>query len=265
MAYSWESLIPYGVQFGLGTLGNRITTGPQRGQNEWERQRYEEERKRRNLMQSFAAPSMFKALGYQPDQIPQMTSQVRGNQLGSGSTGNVSATPQSGTSKALGAAGTGLGIAGTAGSLGLLGGLGGATKVGLGGVSATQGASAIPGALGLGGGAGILGLGAATIPVLGGLLAGGAYAANKIGQGRRTANTATGEGGFERNFNDALARISAGQGTLADLQAARQQYEQGANAYIGAGGNQRKVGQQSLNNQDLQETYRRLLAQLGGS
>ena len=231
--------LPAGVQFGLGTLGNRMASGPSREQNAWERQKYEEEQRRRNLMQSYAAPSMFKALGYQPDQIPGMTQQVRGSQLGGSSTGNAGMVPQtqgSTASKALGGVGTGLALG-----------------------------SMVPGGAGaIGAGLGALGIGAGAIPFIGPALLGAGLAANKIGQGRRTANTATGEGGFERNFTDALTRISSGQGSLEDLQAARQQYEQGANAYIGAGGNQRKVGQQSLNNQDLQETYRRLLAQLQG-
>lgn len=111
----------------------------------------------------------------------------------------------------------------------------------------------------------MLGLGAATVPVLGGLVAGGAYAANKIGQGRRTANKATGDGGFEDEFNDALAWISAGQGSLEDLRQARQNYEQAANAWIAKGGNQRKVAEQSLyKNDPLHQTYQTLLRQLGG-
>lgn len=263
---SWTDLIPYGVSFGLGTLGNRIATGPARANNEWERQQYEQERQRRNMLQSFAAPSMLRALGHQPEQINQMTRQIGGSAPIGSSTGNtaVPQTPQSGASKALGAVGTGLGMAGMAGNLGLLGSLVPATKVGLGVTGTAAGAGGVPGALGLGGGAGLLGLGAATIPVLGGLIAGGAYAANKIGQGRRTANKATGGGGFEDQFRQVLERAAAGQAGLQELQQARQAYEQAAQAWIGAGGRQRTVAEQSLSNEPLHQTYQTLIRQYGG-
>lgn len=224
MAYDWQSLIPYGVQFGLGTLGNRMATGPIREQNEWQRQQYEQERQRRNLMQSFAAPSMLKALGHQPEQIPGMTQQVRGNPpLGSGSTGNgmVPQAQDSRAGKILGGASAGLGAAGV---LGL---------------------SSMAGPLGLAAGLGSL-------------------AVSQIGKGRRTANMATGNEGFEGQFRGVLERAARGEASLQELQAARQAYEQAIQAWQSQGGNHAKVAGQSLQNQPLQQTYQTLLSQLGG-
>lgn len=265
--FDWRSLIPHGISAGVGLLGQRMASGPAREQNAWQRAMVESEMRRRNMLQGYAAPSMLHALGYRdPKDIADRTAAISGPAPGMGSTWNNSAVPQtptSGASTALSIAGKGLGAAGTAGSLGLLGSLAPATKVGLGITTSAAGAGGVPGALGLGGGAGLLGLGAATIPVLGGLIAGGAYAANKIGQGRRTANQATQGEGFENQFVGTLQRAAQGQATAQELAAARQTYEQNAQAWMAQGGQHARVAQQSLANRDLQQTYNTLIGQLG--
>lgn len=93
--------------------------------------------------------------------------------------------------------------------------------------------------------------------------------ANKFGAGHRTADTATGEGGFEQVFGQRMADIvkqrDAGDkaGAAKALQQAYLDYQQATNAYRGKGGNYRKVAEQSLTNQPLQQTYRSIAQSLG--
>lgn len=68
-------------------------------------------------------------------------------------------------------------------------------------------ATGLKGALGLGGGSGLFGLGAATIPVIGGALAGiTMLATNLIGRGRRTANEFVQN--FQNPFGDLIGQIT---------------------------------------------------------
>lgn len=60
------------------------------------------------------------------------------------------------------------------------------------------------------GGGGLLGLGSATIPVVGGLILGGALLAKHyVGAGRHQADVLTGEGGLNNAFEKTLAQIDA--------------------------------------------------------
>jgi hypothetical protein len=270
MAIDWGKILPAGIGVGATLLGSKLSADAANKGSEREWELIQQEMARRNAIQGQMAPTLGRALGMRnPATLQRFQSTLSGQPsgypgTGGGGTTQVPPTPTSGTSKTLGAVGTGLGVAGAAGGAGLLGSLAAPTKTAIGGLTATGTTGGIPGALGLGGGSGLLGLGAATIPVLGGLIAGGAFAANKIGQGRRTANTATQGEGFEKQFVDALTRISAGQGTLQDLDNAYNNYTQGVNSYRAMGGKHKIVAEQSLANKPLQETYQRLRAQLGG-
>lgn len=63
---------------------------------------------------------------------------------------------------------------------------------------------------GAAGGGGLLGLGSMTIPVVGGIIAGGVLLANHfIGQGRKAADKLTGKGGIQHAFEDTLNQIDA--------------------------------------------------------
>ena len=96
-----------------------------------------------------------------------------------------------------------------------------------------------------------------------GMVLGGAVA-NQVGKGRRTANLATGGGGFETVFADAMAKAARGEISLADLQKAKQNYDNQTNAWIAQGGNHEKVARQSMSNPQLQSTWATLMRQLGG-
>ncbi len=107
------------------------------------------------------------------------------------------------------AAGAGAAGAGGAASVALPAGQVGSIA----GIGSTAPATGLTGALGLGGGSGLLGLGAATIPVVGGIIAGGALLANHfIGEGRKAADKLTGEGGIQHAFEDTLNQIDAQPG-----------------------------------------------------
>ncbi len=98
---------------------------------------------------------------------------------------------------ATGALGTGVGTAGTAGAAG---------------TAASAPAGGLTGALGLGGGSGLFGLGAATIPVVGGAVAGIALLAKHFfgnGGDRQAANQLTGSGGVHDFFDQASQQINA--------------------------------------------------------
>ncbi len=202
----------------------------------------EQEFARRNMMQGLAAPSMMHALGYRnPQQIASGVAQIRGTAPAPGAqptmAGGAPAPGSSGLSKGLGAASTGLGIASAV-----------APK-------ATSGAL------------GALGIGGIGIPILGAGLAAGAFAANKIGQGRRAANSFV--DAVENPFGAQLEQISAMAAT--DPASAKQQFAQAyqnfqnqANSEIARGGNQAKVAQQALANPKLMQTIQQLQAQLGG-
>ena len=256
------SWIPAAVGAGASILGSVMQGKAANKGSERKWELLAEEMKRRNALQGILAPQTLHALGYRnPADIEQATNVIR---VGPASGSPMGAPPPSSApstaGKVLGAAGTGLGIAGAAGGAGLLGSLAPATKVGLGITGTAAGAGGVPGALGLGGGAGMLGLGAATIPVLGGLIAGGAYAANKIGQGRRTANKMT-QGGPQEQFEAEMGQAR----TAAELDAAYQKFMSSVNQWKAAGGNSAKVADQALNKTPvLWQTYETRRRELGG-
>lgn len=155
-------------------------------------------------------------------------------------------------------AGTGLGYSGTL-AAGIPGLIAPAPAVVTGGIAGTGAAGAaagaapatgLTGALGLGGGSGMFGLGAATIPVVGGIIAGGALLAKHyVGAGRKQADKLTGEGGLQRAFESTLDDIDSASGYTA-----AQKWESKVQAYAELekrvlefarkGKNQRKVARQ---------------------
>ena len=245
MPFDWNKWLPLimgGASAGTGLIGAKMVSNQMNRGNDLSQlnsQRMydmaQQERQRRDQLSRMIMPNLMQGMGVSGPQARQYIGQMPSDASPGPATSNsemstsapvsVPQTPTSKTSKVMGGIGGGLGIAG---SLRLAGALGPAAPF------------------------------AAPALMLGGL------AANKIGQGRRTANLATGDGGFEKTFVDALTRISAGGGSLKDLQAAKQAYDQNTKAWIAQGGNQAKVAQQSLNNQPLQQTYQTLLRQLGG-
>lgn len=112
--------------------------------------------------------------------------------------------------------------------------LGGSAAGGLAGTAgATAAGTAAPatgltGALGLGGGSGLMGLGAATIPIVGGIIAGGILLANHyIGAGRKQADKLTDEGGLQNSFEKTLATIrQSNQSPEQQWQSSSQAYDQ---------------------------------------
>lgn len=250
MAYSWSSLIPQGVGFGLGILGNKIANRANQQQNAWSRALTEQEIRRRNMLQGIAAPSMLRALGYtDPNQIQRMTMQISGQ--GMNPTGNFNApnTPGSTAGKILGLGATGAGLGGLA-AQGLA-----ATGMNVGALAGPL--SFLGGPVGMAA-AGVLGL--------------GSLAANKISQGRRTANLATQNGGYEQQFDQAMAEAVRRRDS-GDLEGAKQVLQQGYNTFMeGArafqqkGGNYAKVAEQALTqNKPKWDTYRAIAQSLGMS
>ena len=224
MPFDYRSLIPAGIGAGASILGGALQN---RSRNrDWEL--YQQELARRNQLQGMAMPGILRAVGYRdPQQIAQMQLQVSGEQpLGASGANVVPSTPGSTPGSTLGKT---LGAGGAGLGIASLAGFGGP----IGGLAA------------------------------GGLILGGKVA-DQFGKGRRTANQATGGGGFETVFADALAKAARGEISLADLQQAKQNYDNQANAWIAQGGNNEKVARQSMSNPQLQSTYATLMHQLGG-
>lgn len=238
-----HQLIGQGVnwlgQMGLGYLANR----PIAKQNAWQRAMVEQQIARRNALQGLALPSMIRALGYRdPQQIQAMTGQVNAAS-GMPATPIATTPPATGTGTlgkigaGAGVAGLGLGLAGKA-----IGGFGGAALGGLGATLGPVGAGVALGAMGL----------------------------NKIGQGRRTANIGTGEGGFERAFDQAMAQAvrlrDAGniEGARQALQQGHATFMAGINEFRNRGGNYQKVAEQAMNaNPAKWQTYQSIAQSLG--
>jgi hypothetical protein len=106
--------------------------------------------------------------------------------------------------------GLGGAAAGAAGSAGAAGAGAGTAATTAAGTIAPHAATGVTGALGLGGGAGLFGLGAATIPVIGGAVAGIALLAKHFfgnGGDRKAANQLTGSGGVHDFFTQATQQI----------------------------------------------------------
>ncbi len=210
---------------GFGLLGSYLTARPQNRYAEQQRELQQAEMARRNQMQGQMAPMLAHWMGIRNPQ------QIR--QYQQAALGNTPPQQQQ-------AAG--------------------------GGAESTPTASKVLGAAGAGlGVAGALGIGGAAVPFLGPALLGGAYAAKKIGAGRRAANQATADSGYEGQLKNTLEQMSAQGGSLQDLEQAYQQYLAATQAAMAAGGNRKKVAQQSLANQPLQGTYQTLRRQLGGA
>jgi hypothetical protein len=155
-----------------------------------------------SLLNGRTAPTFGASIG---DMLPENTDLLNQiadfNSSGSGDIADMIGIPGGGGDSGIG------GLASTATSL-LPKSLTGAASGALAGVGH---------ALGLGGASGILGLGSATIPVIGGVVAGGILASKLIGRGRKAANELTGPGGIQREFEDALRQIDAAPG-LTDQQ-----------------------------------------------
>lgn len=77
------------------------------------------------------------------------------------------------------------------------------------GSTVSKAAGGVGSALGLGGGPGLLGLGSATIPVVGGVIAGGLLAKHLIGRGRRAADELTNPSGIQNAFEGTLQEIDS--------------------------------------------------------
>ncbi len=231
--FNWQSLIGPALGIAGGVLGTKAANQPE----QWRQKIIESEIARRNMFQGFAAPGMFKALGYSPADVQSHMAQMGGP---AASTGGYGVTPggASTTQKILGGAGSAAGIAGAVGKIAPHF----ASKLGIG---------ALGGPVGLGIGAALTGA-----QILGG----------QIGKGRRAANDFV--RGVENPFGQDLAQISALAKT--DPQAAAQMlrekygnYRAAAQQEMGAGGNRAKTAQQSLGNPALQQTVQQLAAQLG--
>jgi hypothetical protein len=192
----------------------------------------QQEQQRRDMLTRAILPQMGRTLG-NPGlaQLGSTYGQIGGNSnMGQGG-GLVPQTPGSSAGKALGIGGAGLGMASAAG----LGALGGPP-----GMAAT------------------------------GALLGGKYIANQVGKGRRTANLATGEGGHERQFDEAMAeavrRRDAGdiEGAKQILQQGYAAFMQGNQAFQAQGGNHAKVANQAMNsNKPKWDTYQSIAQSLG--
>ena len=205
-----------------------------------------EEMKRRNQMQAMLAPSTLHALGYRnPSDIEQATSVIRGTPSPM-SAGAPPPGPQGSTAgKVLGAASTGLGVAGAIGSAVSKPAIAGGFLPVFGGGKAASVLGALGGPVGMG----IAGAGALT-----------ALAANKSGQGRRTANKMT-QGGPQEQFEAEMGQAR----TAAELDAAYQKFMSSLNQWKAAGGNQAKVAEQALNKTPvLWQTYNQRRSELGG-
>jgi hypothetical protein len=117
--------------------------------------------------------------------------------------------------------------------------------------AAPHAAGGITGALGLGGGAGLFGLGAATLPVIGGALAGGALIW-KATQSHQTADKWV--QGNQNPFDQTMQQIQqAAQSGQLPPEQAQQLVQQNAQSYlttlkqfIAKGGKQKTVGNQAL-------------------
>lgn len=246
------SWIPAAVGAGASILGSVMQGKAANKGSERQWELLAEEMKRRNAMQGILAPSTLHALGYRnPADIEQATNVIRGGPAMGGNT--MGAPPQPGSStagKVLGAVGSGLGIAGTA--AGLAGKIGGGAAIGT--------LNPATGAL-VAGGKGVLGL--LTNPWTAGIgaaILGGAYAANKAGQGRRTANKMT-QGGPQEQFEAEMGQARTAQ----ELDAAYQKFMSSLNQWKAAGGNSAKVADQALNQTPvLWQTYETRRRELGG-
>mgnify|MGYP001275643153 CR=1 FL=1 len=231
MAIPTSAWLPAAIGAGATLLGSGLQQKSANAQSAWQKDLIQQEMARRNAIQGQMAPQIGYSLGIRDPQKQQQFQNVM-----SGAPGAYSGTAATGNATT-----------------------GNATPV-----PSTQGSksSAILGAgsvgAGLAGAAGILPFAGP----IGGALALGSLAASQIGKGRRTANVATGSGGFENEFGKKLATISAGQGGLPELQQAYNDYMQNVNAWRAMGGNHAKVAEQSLQNQPLQNTYQTLLQQL---
>lgn len=226
MAFDWSKLI--GPAIGAGAaIGGSILSGKaanKQSERQWEL--IQQEMARRNMLQGMIAPQLLRATGIRNPQQLRSYSQAIGGSV-----------PQIGQQPA------GM-VPSTPSST--------ASKV-MGGVGTGIGAAGALGLGALGGPPGLIGGAALTL---------GSKLVGKIGQGRRTADTLTDpETGAEGILNNVLKNPNA---SLQELQQAYAAYQQAISAYRSAGGNQRKVADQSMSNMPLQETIRRRLAELGG-
>lgn len=194
-------------------------------------------------------PNLGKTLGIPGlNQLGQQYGQLGANPMPTGS--GDAMVPQPGGStvgKVAGAAGTGVGLAGLAAH-------------GLASAGASVGGLAGPLSF-LGGPIGM---------AIGGGLLGGKLIADQIGKGRRAADTATQNGGYEQQFDQAMTeavrRRDSGdvQGARQVLQQGYQAFMEGSNAYQAAGGQQQKVAGQALNqNPQKWATYNSIAQSLG--
>lgn len=283
----YSKLIVPGISAAAVLGGNAMQARSANKSSEWQRQMAEAEMRRRNMLQGMAAPTLLRGLGYRnPADIQRMTQQI-----GSPMTGGSSAPVQSGgggstLGKVASGVSQGVGALGTASSLGLLGGAAAPTAASLGlAAGAPLAAGSTAGALGLGtanagmmlgggastaaGSGGLLGTlgGLASNPFTiagAGILGAGLLAKHYIGQGRKQADKATGDGGYEGQFRNTLTDMSAHGGDVSALEQAYQQYMNAIEAERRMGGNHAKVANQSMSNQPLQQTYATLHRQLGG-
>ena len=226
MATPTSAWLPAAIGAGATLLGSGLQQKSANAQSAWQKDLIQQEMARRKAIQGRMAPQIGYSLGIRDPQKQQQFQNVMsgapGAYSGTAATGNATPVPSTQGSKS----------------------------------SAILGAGSV--GAGLAGAAGILPFAGP----IGGALALGSLAASQIGKGRRTANVATGSGGFENEFNNKLTSISAGQGGLPELQQAYNDYMQNVNAWRAMGGNHAKVAEQSLQNQPLQNTYQTLLQQL---
>ncbi len=140
---------------------------------------------------------------YQQGQDNRAIDAAQHNSMMSGLFGLGSSVAAPLLGKAFGLGGAAAGAAGSAGAAGA-GTAGAAATTAAGAGSAAAPATGITGALGLGGGAGLFGLGAATIPVVGGAVAGIALLAKHFfgnGGDRQAADQLTGADGNPSNVH----------------------------------------------------------------
>lgn len=243
--FDWSSLITPAVNLGMKALGDKVAPGAdlQSVQNQERNQQFQnqltlQKMAQANQIRQSMMPGMYTTLGFSPDQGKQMAANYGQNMPamnfgagGSGSSYGMPTAPKApGLGAKIGGAALGIGTSMLPGILGKL--LGGAAPAVAGAAGAGAAGAGAGGAAAAGGGAGLFGLGAATIPVVGGAIAGAALLANKlIGRGRKQANKLTGEGGLQYNFNEGLREIVAAQqsGQIDQAQRdqlVRQMYEQ---------------------------------------